>query len=96
MYLNQSCTLIKSVNKWTLSVTNGQFEEDKDEPWYKMEYGAESEDETCQFGPGEPNCNTEWWWVKFRIQDEESGLHLVDVSPGGKDTYREQVYYRYD
>ena len=69
--------------------------EDDTEPWTKIEYGAESEDETCTNGPGEPGCDLEYWWVKFRIQDEDSGLHLVDVKPGGKETYQNQVYYRY-
>ena len=69
--------------------------EDDTEPWTKIEYGAESEDETCTNGPGEPGCDLEYWWVKFRIQDEDSGLHLVDVKPGGRETYQNQVYYRY-
>ena len=72
-----------------------EYEEDDTEPWYAKEYGADSEDETCTNGPGEAGCDMEWWWVKFRIQDEESGLHLVDVLPGGKETYQSQVYYRY-
>jgi len=72
-----------------------EMEEDDTEPWTKIEYGAESDDETCTNGPGEPGCDLEYWWVKFRIQDEDSGLHLVDVKPGGKETYQNQVYYRY-
>jgi len=70
-------------------------DEDDTEPWTKIEYGAESDDETCTNGPGEPGCDLEYWWVKFRIQDEDSGLHLIDVKPGGKETYQNQVYYRY-
>ena len=69
-------------------------DEDDTEPWTKIEYGAESDDETCTNGPGEPGCDLEYWWVKFRIQDEDSGLHLIDVKPGGKETYQNQVYYR--
>merc|ERR1712156_511348 len=57
--------------------------------------GADSSDETCKIKPGEPNCENEWWWAKFRIQDEDSGLQTVRVSPTGKDTYTEQVYYRH-
>jgi len=69
--------------------------EDETEPWTKVEYGADSADETCQAKPGEPNCEREIWWAKFRIQDEESGLHSVRVSPTGKDTYNDVVYYRH-
>ena len=71
-----------------------EMSEDNTEPWIKIEYGAESEDETCTNGPGEPGCDLEYWWVKFRIQDEDSGLHLIDVKPGYKETYPNQVYYR--
>ena len=44
---------------------------------------------------GTTNCDMEHWWAKFRIQDEDSGLHLVKVEPTGKQTYKpDSVYYR--
>ena len=70
-----------------------EMSEDNTEPWIKIEYGAESEDETCTNGPGEPGCDLEYWWVKFHIQDEDSGLHLIDVKPGDKETYPNQLFY---
>jgi hypothetical protein len=75
------------------TVTNDDFK-DKTEPWTRVEYGADSSEETCQNKPGSANCGNEWWWAKFQIQDEDSGLHLVKVSPTGKETYTNQVYYR--
>ena len=79
-------------------VTDGTEADDETDPWTAKEYGADSKDETCTNGPGEPGCDLEYWWVKFQIQDEESGLHLVDVraaSSSGKNPYENQIYYRY-
>merc|ERR1712156_1362220 len=87
-------TLATVTLEFTITEADDDFEDD-DEPWTKVEYGADSSDETCKVKPGEPNCENEWWWAKFRIQDEESGLQTVRVSPTGKDTYTEQVYYRH-
>ena len=78
-------------------VTDGTEADDETDPWTAKEYGADSKDETCTNGPGEPGCDLEYWWVKFQIQDEESGLHLVDVraaSSSGKNPYENQIYYR--
>ena len=78
-------------------VTDGTEADDDTDPWTAKEYGADSKDETCTNGPGEPGCDMEYWWVKFQIQDEESGLHLVDVraaSSSGKNPYENQIYYR--
>ena len=88
----------KEVRASIIFKVTDQLEEDDTEPWTKMEYGAKSSDETCFNGPGEPGCDLEYWWVKFRIQDEDSGLHLIDVTPEGKEGYQNpqnQVYYRY-
>ena len=71
------------------------YEEDDDEPWYKIEYGADDEEDLCTITPGNPGCDQQWWWAKFRIQDEDSGLKSVKVEPTGKQTYAEAVYYRY-
>jgi len=87
-------TLATVTLEFTITEADDDFEDD-DEPWTKVEYGADSSDETCKVKPGEPNCENEWWWAKFRIQDEDSGLQTVRVSPTGKDTYTEQVYYRH-
>ena len=88
----------KEVRASIIFKVTDQLEEDDTEPWTKMEYGAKSSDETCFYGPGEPGCLFKYWWVKFRIQDEDSGLHLIDVTPEGKEGYQNpqnQVYYRY-
>ena len=88
----------KEVRASIIFKVTGQLEEDDTEPWTKMEYGAKSSDETCFYGPGKQGCHLEYWWVKFRIQDEDSGLHLIDVTPEGKEGYQNpqnQVYYRY-
>lgn len=80
--------------EFTITDADDDFEDD-DEPWTRVEYGADSSDDTCTAKPGAPNCNSEWWWAKFRIQDEDSGLQTVRVMPTGKETYINQVYYRY-
>merc|ERR1712086_474155 len=69
--------------------------EDETEPETELEYGADSDDETCSVRPGEPNCGSQWWWAKFKVQDDDSGLHSIRVTPAGKETYASQVYYRY-
>jgi len=87
-------TLATVTLEFTITEADDDFEDD-DEPWTKLEYGADSEDETCRVKPGEPNCENEWWWAKFRVQDEDSGLQSIRVSPTGKDTYTHQVYFRH-
>ena len=57
-------------------------------------YEAKSKSDICVNGPEKPECEKEWWWVTFQVQDKESGLLSVDVSPEGKETYETQVYYR--
>ena len=37
---------------------------DDDRPWTKMEYMADSSEQTCNAPPGEPGCENEWWGVK--------------------------------
>ena len=59
-----------------------------------LTYEAKSKSDICVNGPGKPECEKEWWWVTFQVQDEESGLMSIDVSPEGKETYETQVYYR--
>merc|ERR1712172_87506 len=80
--------------EFTITEPGDEFE-DETEPETELEYGADSEDETCSVKPGEPNCGSQWWWAKFRVQDDDSGLHSVKVTPAGKETYASQVYYRY-
>jgi len=80
--------------EFTITEPGDEFEDDT-EPDTELEYGADSDDETCSVKPGEPNCGSQWWWAKFRIQDDDSGLHSVRVTPAGKETYASQVYYRY-
>jgi len=80
--------------EFTITEPGDEFEDDT-EPDTELEYGADSDDEACSVKPGEPNCGSQWWWAKFRIQDDDSGLHSVRVTPAGKETYASQVYYRY-
>merc|ERR1712223_1601322 len=84
------------VLQFTITEPGDDFEDDTG-PWTKVEYGADSDDQTCTEGrqPGDPNCNDELWWAKFKIQDSKSGLHSVEVVPDGKETYNVQVYYKY-
>merc|ERR1711935_455622 len=70
--------------EFTITEPGDEFEDDT-EPETELEYGADSDDETCSVKPGEPNCGSQWWWAKFRIQDDDSGLHSVRVTPAGKD-----------
>merc|ERR1712051_679546 len=59
--------------EFTITEPGDEFEDDT-EPETELEYGADSEDETCSVKPGEPNCGSQWWWAKFRVQDDDSGL----------------------
>jgi hypothetical protein len=45
------------------TITNEPFEDD-DEPWTKLEYTADSSDQTCSMEPGQTGCENEWWTVK--------------------------------
>jgi len=80
--------------EFTITEPGDEFE-DETEPETELEYGADSDDEACLVKPGEPNCGSQWWWAKFKVQDDDSGLHSVKVTPAGKETYASQVYYRY-
>jgi len=80
--------------EFTITESGDEFEDDT-EPETELKYGADPDDETCSVKPGEPNCGSQWWWAKFRVQDDDSGLHSVKVTPAGKETYASQVYYRY-
>merc|ERR1712008_573259 len=80
--------------EFTITEPGDEFE-DETEPETELEYGADSDDETRSVRPGEPNCGSQWWWEKFKVQDDDSGLHSVRVTPTGKETYASQVYYRY-
>ncbi len=45
------------------TVTN-EILDDDDEPWTKIEYLADSREQTCNTQPGQPGCENEWWGVK--------------------------------
>merc|ERR1712172_44544 len=55
--------------EFTITEPGDEFEDDT-EPETELEYGADSDDETCSVKPGEPNCGSQWWWAKFRVQDD--------------------------
>ena len=40
------------------------------------------------------NCSLRTWTYLI-VQDDDSGLHSIKVTPAGKETYASQVYYRY-
>ncbi len=79
--------------------------EDDDSPDGDIEYlesydgGSESSenDGECEFEPDDlENCNKGDWYVKFKIQDEDSGLHLIQVLPTGGQGNPNSLFYRYD
>ena len=69
---------------------------DNSKPWTSLSYFAESNDEACPAGPGEPGCENHEWWTKFMVQDEETGLHIVQFSASGEGSgeYMDTIYYR--
>ncbi|TRY61670.1 hypothetical protein TCAL_16284 [Tigriopus californicus] len=69
---------------------------DTSKPWTQLTYGAQTEEDTCSYTPEDANCYMDYWWVKFQVQDEESGLNTVQLSPIGTDKYNTPIYYRYE
>lgn len=69
-------------------------ESDDSEPEIDLEYGADDEDELCINGPGVAGCELQYWYAKFKVEDQESGLHVVKVVPEGKEMYQHPIYYR--
>ena len=72
--------------------------DDDSEPWVKLYYGAEEDEETCRYEAGDPNCYNDFWWVKIRMSDEgddESGLNEITITPEGQNIYDQPIYYRY-
>lgn len=67
---------------------------DTSDPWTQLIYGAETEEDTCSVTPEDTDCYRDFWWVKFIVQDEESGLNTVQFSPIGSDKYGTPIYYR--
>jgi hypothetical protein len=81
----------------TVEFTVADELEDDDDPWIKLYYGAEDDGETCMYEPGDPNCENDYWWVKFRISeegDEESGLSEINIVSEGENMYGTPIYYR--
>ena len=65
---------------------------DHTKPWTDVEY--HDSDEGCRYGPDDrERCQNEWWRAKFRVQDEDTGLHLITVTNTGKQNYQNNVYY---
>ena len=65
---------------------------DHSKPWTDVEYN--DSDEGCRYGPDDrERCQNEWWRAKFRVQDEDTGLHLITVTNTGKQNYQNNVYY---
>ena len=71
--------------------------DDDSRPWAKLSYFADSKEEVCPAGPGEPGCDNHTWWAKYLVQDEESGLHIVQFTAvgDGSGEYMDSIYYRY-
>ena len=79
------------------TITDEYMNDDSD-PDIDLEYAAQDSKELCQVDPEDTNCNRyQWWEARFVIQDDDSGLHTVQVSAGGKQQYYDQnnIYYRY-
>lgn len=54
---------------------------DTKDPWTQVTYFADNKQDTCSVKASDSNCNSDIWWTKYRIQDEKSGLHLVQFAP---------------
>ena len=68
---------------------------DNSDPSIKLTYGAKEDDQACQFGPEDNRCLGNFWWVKFTVQDEGSGINEVTFQTEGKVTAQDSnIYYR--
>ena len=65
----------------------------------QIHYGAEDKDETCRMSLNDPNCNSDYWWVKVDMSDDDedsdSGLKEVDFIAEGQNMYGNDILYRY-
>ena len=64
----------------------------------QIHYGAEDKDETCRMSLNDPNCNSDYWWVKVDMSDDnednDSGLKEVDFIAEGQNMYGNEIVYR--
>ena len=65
---------------------------------YQIHYGAEDKDETCRMSLNDPNCDSDYWWVKVDIaddnEDSDSGLKEVEFIAEGQNMYGSDIIYR--
>ena len=73
-------------------VITNEIIRDNTKPWTDVEY--HDSDEGCRYGPDDKErCQNEWWRATFKVQDENTGLHLITVTNTGKQNYQNNVYY---
>ena len=67
-------------------------------PQQQIHYGAEDKDETCRMSLNDPNCDSDYWWVKVDMSDDDedsdSGLKEVDFIAEGQNMYGNDIIYR--
>ncbi len=75
-----------------------EMEEDDDEPDTELSYLAENDDETCQMETDDPACDEAEWWIRIRMQDQDSGLNRIQVAAGKASANANDypIYYRYE
>ena len=65
---------------------------------HQIHYGAEDKDETCRSSLNDPNCDSDYWWVKVDIaddnEDSDSGLKEVEFIAEGQNMYGSDIIYR--
>ncbi len=68
--------------------------DDNSDPWTRLSYYAESEEDTCRTEADSPSCDQQKWWVRVRMRDEESGLNRVAFYGAGPNANHYPIYYR--
>jgi len=75
--------------------------QDTTSPYASLSYVAQTEEETCRTSPDDPACANEWWFAKFHVYDEGTGLKSIEAKPEGHTPQilggrpRQEFYYRY-
>ena len=93
-FLNRDPTYRREVAVTVEFLVDDEMKDDS-KPWTKLTYGADSKDDTCSVKPDDPNCNSQMWWVKVRMSDEESGLHSVQALATGASSQYDEIFFRW-